>query len=402
MNRLSFSQNEGALPMSRRNFLRSTAMVSAAAAIGFSARPAAAPSLQVLETKVISPDLDNYHGWPTLTRRRNGQLVVVWSGGREGHVCPFGRVDMMTSDNKGQTWTWPRVLIDGALDDRDAGVLETAKGTLLVTTFTSLAYEPSLLEAEKKKPGDKGAWPADRLQKWQAARNRLAAEQRQADLGEWMIRSTDGGVTWSARYPTVVNSPHGPFQLSDGRLLYAGVELWSKERRVGVCESTDDGVSWRWLAAIPARPGDNTTAYHELHGVDTADGRIIVHIRNHNKANQNETLQTESTDGGRTWAVPRPLSVWGLPSFLTRLRDGGLLMTYGYRRAPGGNQARLSLDGGRTWSEPLAISADATSWDLGYPSTVELADGTLLTVWYERMKDSPKAVLRQAHWTIKP
>ncbi len=356
----------------------------------------------MLETKVISPDLDNYHGWPTLTRRRNGQLVLVWSGGRESHVCPFGRVEMMTSDNNGRTWTWPRVLIDGAIDDRDAGVLETAKGTLLAAYFTSLAYEPSLLAAEKKAPGDKGAWPAERLQHWQAARDRLTAEQRRAELGQWMIRSTDGGVTWSARYPTVVNSPHGPFQLSDGRLLYAGVELWSKERRVGVCESTDDGASWRWLSAIPARPGDSTGAYHELHGVETADGRIIVHVRNHNQANQDETLQTESTDGGKTWAVPRPIGVWGLPSFLTRLRDGRLLMTYGYRRAPGGNQARLSLDGGRTWSEPLVVSADATSWDLGYPSTVELADGTLLTVWYERMKNSPKAVLRQAHWAIKP
>jgi hypothetical protein len=387
--------------MSRRSFLQSTAMASAAAAIGFSARAGAAPSIQVLETKIISLDPENYHGWPTLARRRNGQLVLVCSGGRESHVCPFGRVEMMTSDNNGQSWTWPRVLLDSAMDDRDAGVLETAKGTLLATSFTSLAYESSFLQAEKKKPGDKGAWPADRLRKWQAARDRLTVEQRHAELGQWLIRSTDGGVSWSARYPTIVNSPHGPCQLADGRLLYAGVELWGKERRVGVCESTDDGVSWRWLSAIPARPGDSTAAYHELHGVETADGRIIVHIRNHNKPNENETLQTESTDGGKTWTVPRPLGVWGLPSFLTRLRDGRLLMTYGYRRDPGGNQARLSLDAGRTWSEPLSISADATTFDLGYPSTVELADGTLLTAWYERMKDSPKAVLRQAHWAIK-
>jgi hypothetical protein len=388
--------------MSRRIFLRSTALMSAAAATGFSARAAAAPSIQVLETKVISPDPEYYHGWPTLARRRNGQLLLVWSGGREGHICPFGRVEMMTSDNNGQSWTWPRVLMDGAIDDRDAGVLETAKGTLLVTSFTSLAYEPSLLSAEKKKPGEKDAWPAERLEKWQAARGRLNAEQRRAELGEWMIRSADGGITWSARYPTIVNSPHGPFQLTDGRLLYAGVELWTKERRVGVCESTDDGQTWRWLAPIPARPGDNTAAYHELHGVEIADGRIIVHIRIHNKTNTNETLQTESTDGGKTWTVPRPFGVWGLPSFLTRLRDNRLLMTYSHRREPLGNQARLSLDHGRTWSEPLPISADATTWDLGYPSTVELADSTLLTVWYERMKDSPKAVLRQARWTLKP
>ena len=34
------------------------------------------------------------------------------------------------------------------------------------------------------------------------------------------------------------------------------------------------------------------------------------------------------------------MGVWGLPSHLLRLRDGRLLMTYGYRRAPFGNQAR--------------------------------------------------------------
>jgi hypothetical protein len=70
------------------------------------------------------------------------------------------------------------------------------------------------------------------------------------------------------------------------------------------------------------------------------------------------------------------------------------------RRAPLGNQARLSDDEGRTWSEATLISADGTSTDLGYPSTVELEDHTLLTVWYEAMKGNPMAVLRQARWRI--
>ena len=75
-------------------------------------------------------------------------------------------------------------------------------------------------------------------------------------------------------------------------------------------------------------------------------------------------------------------------------------MTYGYRRAPFGNQARISEDQGRTWSEPLTVSADGVGGDLGYPSTVELEDGTLLSVWYEKMKTLPHAVLRQAHWRL--
>src|SRR5207249_9960788 len=51
--------------------------------------------------------------------------------------------------------------------------------------------------------------------RWRAARDRIDREQRQKERGVWMIRSTDGGVTWSARYDCLVNSPHGPIQLSD-------------------------------------------------------------------------------------------------------------------------------------------------------------------------------------------
>ena len=92
--------------------------------------------------------------------------------------------------------------------------------------------------------------------------------------------------------------------------------------------------------------------------------------------------------------------MWGLPSHLLRLKDGRLLMSYGYRRPPYGNQARVSQDNGKTWSEPMTISGDGASGDLGYPSTVQLDDGSLLTVWYEKPKDSSMAVLRQARWRI--
>lgn len=385
------------ISLHRRQWLTSTG--AAAAGILFHvcrSQAAAAPPVEILETKVISHLPDLYHGWPTVARCRDGQLLLVCSGGREAHVCPFGRVDLMRSHDQGQTWTWPEVVMDGPIDDRDAGVLETAKGSILITTFTSLAYESSLTKAEKD-----GNWPADRLARWQAAHTRVNAEQRKAALGVWMIRSTDGGVTFSGRYDSLVNSPHGPIQLADGRLLYAGKELWRGDNRVGVCQSTDDGQTWHWLAAIPTRAGDDHRSYHELHAVETADQRILVQIRNHNKANSGETLQCESSDGGKTWSEPQSIGVWGLPSHLLRLKDGRLLMTYGHRRPPFGNQARVSADHGRTWSEPIVVSGDGAGGDLGYPSTVQLDDGTLVSIWYEAMAGSSRAVLRQAKWRLE-
>lgn len=385
--------------ISRRRFLRTTGLGIGAGLWGVRLPLCAAPAGELLERRVISHEPEYYHGWPTLIRRREGGLMLVYSGGRHHHVCPFGRVELMVSHDEGRTWGWPQVLMDSAIDDRDAGIVETARGSILVTTFTSLAYADRALEkALKVKAGEEGAWPEEKLRPWRAAHERLTEAQRRAELGQWMIRSTDGGVTWSARYPSVVNSPHGPIQLADGRLLYAGKELHGTTGRVGICESRDDGLTWHWLADIAVRSGDAAADYHELHAVETNEGRLVVHIRNHNKTNSGETLQSESTDGGRTWSTPRAIGVWGLPSHLLRLKDGRLLMTYGYRRQPYGNQARFSTDQGRTWSEPMTVSEDGGSGDLGYPSTVELGDGTLLTVWYELPKGSQRAVLRQTRW----
>ncbi len=387
--------------MNRRHFIHRTTALSATATFGFNLRANAAPEAKVADTKIISRLPDIYHGWPTLTRRANGELLTVCSGGRESHVCPFGRVDLQRSHDNGETWTFPRTLMDGPIDDRDAGILETAKGSLLATTFTSLAYVDYVMNKQFAKPvGSKGAWSQEHRDLWSSVHNRISEEERKNELGQWMIRSTDGGITWSARYPSIVNSPHGPIQLSDGRLLYAGKELWTGNKEIGVCESKNDGQTWNWLAKIPTREGDAFRNYHELHAVETPSGKLIVQIRNHNKRDAGHTLQSESIDGGKTWSEPHSIGVWGLPSFLTRLRDGRLLMSYGYRRKPYGNQARISKDEGKTWSEPMTISGDGIGGDLGYPSTVELDDGSLVTVWYEKVKGSSKAVLRQARWKI--
>jgi hypothetical protein len=359
---------------------RRTFCLTAAAALG----RARAIGARVESITTISRQPEFYHGWPTLTQRPAGELLVAYSGGRAAHICPYGRVELIRSGDGGRTWSFPQVLLDTPIDDRDAGLCVTGSGAILATTFTSLAWE----SVKTKDPA------------WQAVDLRTTAQQRAALLGTWMLRSTDGGMLWSAPYRVPLNSPHGPIALRGGRLLYPGKQLWEAGKKAGVAESTDDGQTWHWLADIPVRPGDKTEEYHELHGVEAANGDVIVHIRNHNPQNRGETLQCESHDGGKTWTVPHPIGVWGLPSHLLRLVDGRLLMSYGYRRKPFGNQARISTDHGRTWSEPLVISDDGASGDLGYPSTIQRPDGELVTVWYESLGDVPHAVLRLARWRI--
>ncbi len=381
-------------PTTRRSFL-CTASLAAGSCLLPRSVFADGISAEILSTKIISQQPQYYHGWSTLGRQKSGRLMLVWSGRREAHVCPFGTVEWMTSDDDGKTWTWPRTLLDSAIDDRDAGVLETAKGSILVTTFSSLAYESNITKAKSN-----GSWSEEKMARWLAEGHRIPEKQRKEQLGTWVLRSTDNGLTWSTKNDSLVNSPHGPTQLKDGRILYAGKQLWLENPRIGLSVSNDDGKTWEWFSEIPPRDGDDPNAYHELHMVEAENGDLITHIRNHNKNNAGETLQTVSSDGGKTWSKPRSIGVWGLPSHLLKLKDGRLLMSYGHRRKPLGNLARVSSDNGKTWSEAITISDDATSGDLGYPSTVQLDDGSLLTVWYEKIKSQPLAVLRQTHWKL--
>ena len=394
--------------LSRRRFIASgTGLVASAYFAPFLSKAAfgatKTPEFETLEeTRTFSMPSEYYYGWPTIAKRGD-ELLVVASGGREGHVCPFGRVDMFRSKDFGKTWSWPQTIYDSPIDDRDAGICVTDKGTILVTTFTSLAYVGMLME--EKGFRDKGEprlniWSDGRYEKWMAVHRRLNDEERQKEVGQWMFRSTDGGVTWSERYSTPINSPHGPIQLSDGRQLYLGTELWTSEHRCAAAVSKDDGQTWDVLGVIPTREGDTCSAYYELHAVEATDGTIVAQIRNGNRNNGDENLQTVSKDGGATWSVPRAIGVWGIPSFLNRLQDGRLLMTYGHRRAPLGVQARVSDDCGETWSEPLVLYGDAIDGDLGYPSTVQLDDGSLFTIWYEHMQGSWFARLRCKRWKL--
>ena len=173
------------------------------------ARPIkAAVQARVESISVISRQPEFYHGWPTAAVDRQGNILVVYSGGREAHVCPFGRVELIRSSDGGHTWSWPEVVLDTPIDDRDPGICVTPAGSLLVTTFTSLAYQNVLDHAKD--------WPAERLARWQSVNRRTSPQQRATLLDTWMLRSTDGGMTWSAAFRVPLNSPHGPVALSDG------------------------------------------------------------------------------------------------------------------------------------------------------------------------------------------
>lgn len=125
--------------------------------------------------------------------------------------------------------------------------------------------------------------------------------------------------------------------------------------------------------------------------VRLSESRILVAVRcREGKRN----LKTEgnwidlyaSDDEGATWDyVGRPVpdtGVGGNPPAMIRLRDGRLCLTYGYRDAPFKMCARLSEDGGATWGREMILRDDGGNHDVGYPRTVQQADGRVVTVYY--------------------
>ncbi|MBN1290552.1 MAG: exo-alpha-sialidase [Candidatus Latescibacteria bacterium] len=348
----------------------------------------------VISTSVLCKQENRYIGWPTITRTRTGELFAVFSGDRDEHVCPWGKTQMIRSSDNGVTWSEPVTVNNTPLDDRDAGIIETIEGTLLVTWFTSLAFtEPRYREH----------YPADVVKSWQRHMEKLNPEIRAKWLGCWVRRSTDGGKTWEEPVEMGINSPHGPVQLKDGRILYVGKTLWTENKTLGVAESRDDGRTWQRIGTIPVRNGESIDHYHELHAVELEDGKIVAHIRyNPPERDNNIMRQSESTDGGKTWTVPHPTGIWGYPPHLIRLTDGRLLVTYGHRREPYGERACLSCDGGKTWDidNPIGIQG-AINGDLGYPASAELGDGSIFTVYYQIDRQGEKTCLMGTRWRVK-
>jgi hypothetical protein len=82
-----------------------------------------------------------------------------------------------------------------------------------------------------------------------------------------------------------------------------------------------------------------------------------------------------------------------------KLRDGRLLVTFGYRAPAFGIRARISTDQGRTWGEDVILRADAVDWDLGYTRSVQRPDGRIVTVYYYNDAASTERYIAGTIWT---
>jgi len=293
--------------------------------------------------------VDNVCAWPNLTLLRDGSIAAVIHN-QPSHSLLEGDIDCWVSQ-------------DGALWEKRGNPTPNDLNTVRMNVAAGRAGDGNLVVL---------------CSAWQMKPRRV--------LAPWVSRSADGGRTWSIikSFPKAEQGwtefvPFGPILPgADGRLhttCYSRGIKDSSARHVWHFTSQDDGRTWERGSVIG--PNHNETSIFHLEGK-----RWLAAART-NPLYRVELFRSD--DDGVTWRGAEPITqTRELNAHLLRLKDGRILLSYGKRlQGESGVLAKFSRDEGRTWSEPVRL-INSLSMDCGYPSSVQRADGKIVTAYYSQ------------------
>jgi len=205
--------------------------------------------------------------------------------------------------------------------------------------------------------------------------------------GAYWSWSDDGGKTWEKKdiempFMASLASGMNSLQLDDGTIVFPvyGFQKVGQPDSSWVLRTTDYGKTWK-LIKVGTHP-DGKTPLNEPFIIRLDNGRLMIVMRT--GRGKDHLWQAFSDDEGASWHSLRDTGVKGHPPDLLRLQDGRILLTYGHRHEPYGIRAVVSNDNGETWDldNIWVLRDDGGGVDLGYPHSVQLKDGTVVTVYY--------------------
>lgn len=335
--------------------------------------------------------VDNVCAWPNLTLRPDGEIAAIIFN-RPYHGIWAGDVACWASTDGGKLWSERGVAAPHEPHTNRMNVAAGLAGNgdllVLASGWNKRAEHPP----EEMKDFVWGESFADAH-----------------PLVPWVCRSPDGGRTWT-QTATISCEPSGspdgtasPVPYGDihvvrpGHLVAAMYWNHKSEHACGLppgayCfRSQDDGLTWGEPSLIS--PLHNETALlclDETHWLAAA------------RSNQLDLFI--SNDAGAHWHMQHSLTSPGeYPAHLLRLREGRILLTHGIRHAGYyGLGMRLSDDQGQTWSRPVKLIHFDDAWDGGYPSSVELHDGSIVTAYYaSRIAQHQRYHMGVLRWRIE-
>ena len=208
-------------------------------------------------------------------------------------------------------------------------------------------------------------------------------------------------VTMPHRY--VAGKIHIGHKLADGTLIIGyAYDTWAEQGMVpategemdiksGVLRSKDGGKTWTpggdLYASIPKTSPHSVSGVDEPATVVLKNGQIFVLLRTAGT----QFYQSLSGDGGLTWKkpTPSPLVSHNAPAALCRLKNPDHEVVVVWDNSPKARTplcVALSKDNCRSWSAPK-ILASPQGVQASYPSIAQAAEGTLIAVWQEDLPD---------------
>ncbi|MFH1921952.1 MAG: sialidase family protein [Planctomycetota bacterium] len=300
---------------------------------------------------------DNVCAWPNLTVLEDGTIVATIFN-QPSHGSVAGDVECWATKDNGATW---RKVGTPAPHEPDTNRMNVAAGRarngdlLVIASGWSNQYPDG-------KPG---------------------APFRAGILHAWLCRSSDGGRTWSIDKEGLPDRapdghpwiPFGDVLAGDDGVLRVPAYSWPgysvRNERAWCIHSRDDGKTWEEFS-----PLDNDNLRNETAILNLGGGKWLAAARH------SALYGYASEDNCKTWESLGQLTQGGQhPAHLLQLKDGRVLLSYGDRTGTvHGVEVLVTSDQGKTWSDPVRV----VDWwgDGGYPSSVELPDGQVLTAYY--------------------
>jgi len=309
---------------------------------------------------------------------QNGDILITAREATE-HYAADGNVIMLRSKDNGKTWGEKQIISSHkGLDEREGCGIQLKNGTIIVGVFYNANYLP-----------DGGPY------NWGGTVKLPSIGKPR--LGTIIITSKDNGKTWSKGnfidtkgmpFSGIEGPTDAPIEMPDGSIIMGviGYGIYGDPKNTAsvMLRSTDQGNTWKYLSTIAGDPGGKLGGFVEPGITRTKTGRIIAGLRNSGPT----IWMTYSDDDGKTWVPVWKTEMVGHPVDLIQLSDRRVMATYGVRPGthaePGGIRACFSSDNGKTWdiNTEVQLRNDFINWDIGYPESLEMADGRVMTVYY--------------------
>lgn len=313
--------------------------------------------------------IDNVCAWPNLTKLDDGSIHASIFN-QPSHARLEGSVEVWSTYDGGLFWQKSGVATahDKGTNRMNVAAGKNGKGELVVVA-----------SGWELKPGETPE-----------ARKELVRVLR-----AWVSISSDGGKRWKTYKNVFPEAEEGmtefiPFgdvlEAQDGslRVLAYAQSLDKAVNKVSMFRSDDQGKSWRWISHLSDATGPTEFAggHNETAFFQTGPTTWIAAARRWKAGAAMDLFISE--DDGTSWEYQHALTEERQhPGHITALANGDLLLTYG-NRIPGefGVAVKFSSDKGKSWSEEYLVISDLKSRDCGYPASVQLPDGSILTAYY--------------------